>query len=621
MQFHESVMQPIASSQVNSSAGAAPAGAGAAVESRAALAGLSFAGCVSREALLESICHVLKESLAPAAIVRCVPQANGETVLDGLLYPATGFPRALQSALASQTALALSRQATQHLQLDAQSRLITAVSSLPTSPPEALAVVLTGIAAPAEQEAQVLELGCSQLQLFDLRELQRATDDAAESAAALVELQTRLQSCSGISEAAALLTRQLAEYLDVPIVALLQRQGDSWKLLALQGAANANGLTEDLVGAAEETLLRGEPSSWPTPKGETQQQLLTYRQLAGTLNMAAVAGIPISEPEQRFSGALIVAGGREVLDPPDALRFLRAASGPLAVTLGLLHRSEPSRWQQRWQKWRAALGRRSLLLLGLGGMALSGIMAYPVPYRVACDCELQPVIRRYVAAPFEGRLLEILVDPGEAVQVGQPLARLDGREVRGELERTLADLQRALKTKDGHLASGKAGEAELSRLEAESLRQQSELLQHRLERLELRSPIAGMIVSGELRRTEGAPVKLGQPLFEIAPLDALTAELRVPEREISYLQLGQSATVRLEAFPGRQWTAPVERIAPRAEAIDRQQVFVTEVTLDNPELLLRPGMQGEAVITTAARPLGWNLFHHALDRVRFWGGW
>ncbi len=248
-------------------------------------------------------------------------------------------------------------------------------------------------------------------------------------------------------------------------------------------------------------------------------------------------------------------------------------------------------------------------------------MAIPVPHQVRCDCELQPLRRCYVAAPFDGRLEKAFVEPGDVVRPDQLLARLDGREIRWELAAVTADIARAGKQRDGHLAAHELGPAELSRLEGERLRIRRELLEHRDRHREIRSPIEGLVISGDLRKTEGAPLSVGQPLFEIGPLDDVLIEIAIPQGDLAYVCEGQEVQLDLDALPSQSWQGTLDRIHPRSEVKDQQHVFVAEVTLPNAAGLMRPGMRGRASIAAPSRALGWVLFHKPWRKLAQWIGW
>ena len=251
---------------------------------------------------------------------------------------------------------------------------------------------------------------------------------------------------------------------------------------------------------------------------------------------------------------------------------------------------------------------------------LSALLAVPWPYKVRCDCTVEPVVRRYVAAPFNGTLDQALARPGEVVGQGMVLARLDGRELTWERASVESDHGRAEKRRDAAFAARNYAEAEIAKLEIERLAMKMQLLDHRVDHLEVRSPIDGVVTSGDLERAQGAPVELGQTLFEVAPLDRMIVEVAVPQREIAHVAAGQSVLVRLDALPQRSWELELERVQPRSELRDHDNVFLAEVSLNNADGSLRPGMDGRAAIVTRRRSLAWIVFHKPWESLLMWWG-
>jgi multidrug efflux pump subunit AcrA (membrane-fusion protein) len=258
------------------------------------------------------------------------------------------------------------------------------------------------------------------------------------------------------------------------------------------------------------------------------------------------------------------------------------------------------------------------------GATVAGIavvaMAIPVPYEVRCECELQPVTRRFVAAPFEGTLERALVDVGDTVRAGEVLARMDGKEIRWEMAGNIAEYERAAKEPDALLADQKFGEAQVAKLQMDRLALTTTLLEHRSNHLEIRSPIDGIVVSGELKRAEGVRLSLGQNLFEVAPLDQMIVEVEIPESELAHVPAQTEAFIRLEAFPHDELRGTLKRVCPRAELRNKQQVFVGEIPLSNASGSLKPGMRGRASLAAGRAMLGWRLFHRAMGKFRLWWG-
>jgi multidrug efflux pump subunit AcrA (membrane-fusion protein) len=119
-----------------------------------------------------------------------------------------------------------------------------------------------------------------------------------------------------------------------------------------------------------------------------------------------------------------------------------------------------------------------------------------------------------------------------------------------------------------------------------------------------------------LKDAEGAPVKVGQTLFEIAPLHAVKLELAVAEDDLPFVRVGRAVTARLDGYRGGTLRGTISKIHPRSEIRESQNVFVAEVELDNPDKALLPGMSGRARIAAGLRPLAWIWFHKTWHRGR-----
>ena len=184
-----------------------------------------------------------------------------------------------------------------------------------------------------------------------------------------------------------------------------------------------------------------------------------------------------------------------------------------------------------------------------------------------------------------------------------------------------ADLQRAAKERAGHVAAHESGKAEVARHEVDRLQLRAQLLEARDQDLEVRSPIDGIVVTGDLREAEGMPLTQGQVLFEVAPLDDMIVELAIPEDDVAYVRRDMHVRIRLDAFPMHRHEALVERIHPRAEIRDQENIFVAEVSLNNELRQLHPGMRGRAWVAAGHGRLGWILFRRPVAAAIQWLGW
>ena len=325
-------------------------------------------------------------------------------------------------------------------------------------------------------------------------------------------------------------------------------------------------------------------------------------------------------------GILILMVSREQTETPGfegyVLELVRLLGGHLEMAIRA-NENLVQRARRQVRSWRSANVPR-MLAIGVSIMLL--LMLIPMPYRVGCDCTIEPTQRRYVAAPYEGVLESSTVRSGDLVEEGQVVAVLDGRQLRIKLAALKADLEGAKKRKESTLANGEIAQSQIAKSEMKRHLADIKLAQQQLENLEVRSPIDGVIVSGDLQRAHGAPVELGQTLFEVAPLETMVAEVGIPESEIGYVMPGMSVDIKLDAYPLQTFRGQIELIEPRAQVLDGQSVFIADVAVQIDEsssghFTMRPGMRGSAKVDTGLACLGWNLLHRPWESVRYWTVW
>jgi multidrug efflux pump subunit AcrA (membrane-fusion protein) len=143
-----------------------------------------------------------------------------------------------------------------------------------------------------------------------------------------------------------------------------------------------------------------------------------------------------------------------------------------------------------------------------------------------------------------------------------------------------------------------------------------ELIDAQLERTRLVAPFAGVVVRGDLSQSLGTPVKRGDLLFEVAPLDGYRIILKVDQRDIAEPAPGQHGQLALAALPGETLPFTVERITPVSIPEDGRNYFRVEAHLDEPLPGLRPGMEGVAKIEVGARNIVWIWTHGLVDWLR-----
>lgn len=477
----------------------------------------------------------------------------------------------------------------------------------------------------ASQQITAMEFAAARLsEWFAVSQQELAVRNSLH-VAALVELLGKLAASSSIDNAARSLTSELQRYLGASEVSLgLCRD----RLLKCQLAATSGVPDIDAFSDAtrlkeavlQESIARATASIWPATDSVNRHSLLSHQQFGEQSRTAAVVSTPLCGEDGTVVGA-IVASFDDAQTAEQALSFLFAAERGVATALAATMTSTQGYFGKLASGFRRAVRTAKLkMMLAVVGIA-TAVMFIPVDYRVTCDLELQPVSRRFIAAPFDAPLDECLVEPGDVVEVNQLLALLDGRELRWELSGVRADIAKATKEHNTHLSTQEFGKAAIARHEIDRLQNQAAMLEQRTQNLEIRSPIAGVIVAGDLKDTEGVPLETGQSLFEVAPLDRMVIEVSIPEEDVWHVKPDMSLRLRLDALPSETVDATILRIHPRAELRDHENVFVAEAELDNSDKRLRPGMRGDAKVSTGQHFLGWNLFHKPVAYVVGWLGW
>lgn len=259
------------------------------------------------------------------------------------------------------------------------------------------------------------------------------------------------------------------------------------------------------------------------------------------------------------------------------------------------------------------------LMAAIAGLAI--MMMIPIPYRPKRECTLEPSSRRYVASPIEGRLKSIEVRPGDTVSTGQLLGKIDDTQILRELAIAEAELQTQNKKRDVALAARAGGDLRLAQLECQLVQLKIDSLNDQLHRLEVLSPGDGVIVQGDWHGNDGMPVRFGQTLFEIAPLDRMTAEVHLKAEDLPWIHVGSSAILRTDSKTSQSWRGPLERLEPRAEIVDDEAVFIGEMNIENIDNTFRPGMKATVVVDAGNKTMGWILFRkpfHWLQNQWVW---
>jgi RND family efflux transporter MFP subunit len=424
-------------------------------------------------------------------------------------------------------------------------------------------------------------------------------------------------------DAASVLATELASRLgcDRAVLALVHRGGVRVEAVshAAQFDRHAN-LLVATMSAMTEALDQREPIVYPPERDERVAVTLAHAELAQLSGAGAIATLPLVH-DGRQVGAL-------TLERPPGVRFdapsVELLEG-LASMLGPL--VDLRRARQRGLVTHAADSTRDFggRLFGPrhGALKLGALLAAAAAvflffaegtYRISADARIEGKVQRSISAPFAGYVREAYARPGDTVKQGQVLARLDDRDLRVERTRLLAQREQLGQQYREAMSRQERSQVRIVSAQMAQAEAQLSLVEEQLARTEARAPFDGVVVSGDLTRSLGAPLERGQVMFEVAPLDAYRITLQVDERDIADVALGQGGELVLTPMPNQRHRFSVVKLTPVSAPQEGRNLFRVEAELrEAPGAALRPGMEGVAKIEVGEHRLAWVWTRRLLD--------
>ncbi|MGE0128005.1 MAG: efflux RND transporter periplasmic adaptor subunit [Blastocatellales bacterium] len=161
------------------------------------------------------------------------------------------------------------------------------------------------------------------------------------------------------------------------------------------------------------------------------------------------------------------------------------------------------------------------------------------------------------------------------------------------------------------------GELKATREIIASLEERRDLLRRKQAQFELVTPRAGAVFGEELPRMVGNYFQKGVEICRVADTGELLLRVNVPEREIGDVRAGHPVRLKTRAHPDRVFRGVVSKIGGESE-IDQngQTTYRVELTIENGEGLLRPGMTAFARIDFDRRMIGLILLHKIKQALR-----
>ncbi|WPQ62229.1 efflux RND transporter periplasmic adaptor subunit [Chitinophaga sancti] len=192
-----------------------------------------------------------------------------------------------------------------------------------------------------------------------------------------------------------------------------------------------------------------------------------------------------------------------------------------------------------------------------------------------------------------GKINYIAANEGQTIASGQLLASLDPQNYAIAKEMADASTNQAqdefnrLKIMYDRKSISESDFNKITNTLAQA-RAQQKLQAKNLSDTKLFSPISGVLLKKSAEA--GEITSAGMPLFTVSDIRTVKVNAYIPESELNNVKLGQEAAVLVgavnETFHGK-----VTEVGAAADAAAR--AFTVKISLDNPQLLIRPGMIAE----------------------------
>jgi HlyD family secretion protein len=251
---------------------------------------------------------------------------------------------------------------------------------------------------------------------------------------------------------------------------------------------------------------------------------------------------------------------------------------------------------------------------------------------VTATGSVQPTDQVDISSELSGTVRQVNVTYNSAVKAGEILAELDTNKQEADVQSARANLASArasvLKA-EAEAQSAKVSMDRLTGLVSNRISSQQELdvarynyesavatkavneaavlsseaslrlAEVNLSKLKIVSPIDGIVLTRDVDPGATVASSLNAPvLFTIAgDLRRMELQVSVDEADVGQVREGQVARFSVDAYPDRHFPATIEAVRFASETVSNVVTYKAILTVDNQDLLLRPGMTATADIT------------------------
>jgi len=235
---------------------------------------------------------------------------------------------------------------------------------------------------------------------------------------------------------------------------------------------------------------------------------------------------------------------------------------------------------------------------------------------VSATGTLYPVNQVTVGSQVSGTIEKTYFDYNDYVRAGQVLATIDPRNYQAAVQQARANLASAQATLDQDKLTAARAEtlfanglmaysdylqaktnAEVDAARLLQAQASSEQAQTNLAYTTITSPMSGIVVARKVDPGQTVAASFQAPeLFNIADLSFMQVEVSIDEADVGKLDTGLVATFNVDAFPESTFTGKLVQVRNEPVTVSNVTTYIGIVRVQNPHLLLRPGMTANVKI-------------------------
>ena len=228
-----------------------------------------------------------------------------------------------------------------------------------------------------------------------------------------------------------------------------------------------------------------------------------------------------------------------------------------------------------------------------GPQTVTSMQIKPMEWKpqLSAVATMSPVKGVDLSSEVSGLVVQVMFRSGQTVKAGDALIQLnaDAELAQYKAAEASAELAEIVFQRDkSQLQVQAISQAQLDADAADlKLKKAQAMLQKaNLEKKTIKAPFAGKL--GITTVVPGQYLNPGDKVVVLESLNPIYADFFQPQQKISQLKVGQSLSLKLDAYPGQVFNGRITTLNPKVDSASRN--IQIQSTFDNAKLLLLPGM-------------------------------